>query len=279
MRTISEIKESICASFMSNEEVMRLYGLPVGSDFSSCFSKVSIVNLLFYIFACAAWTLEKLFEAHREEVEARIEEILPHRPKWYCDRVLAFMKGRTLLTDTDRYDTSGMSDADIETARVVKHAVAVENPDASVLIVKVAGEKDGVRCKLDEATELQLGAYLSEIKDAGVRIGLVNIDPDTFNCQIDIYYDPMLMPTDVEQACREAVKRYIENLPFNGEYTNMALVDALQVVSGVRIVEFKTATTSVAGESTLTAIDARCTPAAGYFRVGDIKLNMIANNG
>lgn len=277
MRTISEIKESICAAFMNNEDVARLYSLPAGSDFSSCFSKVSIVNLLFYIFACAAWTLEQLFAAHREEVDARIEEILPHRPKWYRDRVLAFMKDRALVTETDRYDTSVMSDAEIEAARVVKHAVAVENPDASLLTVKVAGEKDGVRCKLDETTEAQLGAYLSEIKDAGVRIGLVNIDPDTFNCQVDIYYDPMLLPTDVEQACREVVKRYVENLPFNGEYTNMALVDALQVVPGVRIVEFKTATTSVAGESTLTAIDAKYTPAAGYFKVGVVTLIMKAN--
>lgn len=57
----------------------------------------------------------------------------------------------------------------------------------------------------------------------------------------------------------------------------MALVDALQIVPGVQIVEFKTATTSVAGESTLTAIDAKYTPAAGYFKIGEVALNMKAN--
>ncbi|WP_418450195.1 hypothetical protein [Alistipes sp.] len=279
MRTIDEIKETLTTAFMENETVARLYDLPVGSDFSSCFSKVSIVNLLFYIFACAAWTLEKLFDAHRQEVDARIEEILPHRPKWYRDKALAFMKDRTLVPDTDRYDTTGMSDAEIEAARVVKHAVANENDDASLLTIKVAGEQDHKRCPLDEQTEGQLKAYFMEIKDAGVRIALVNIAPDTFNCELDIYFDPLLPAATVENACREAIQNYVENLSFDGEYTNMELVDKLQVIDGVKIPELRGATTVVAGESVVTAIDARCVPAAGYFKVGTVKLTMKAYNG
>ena len=88
-----------------------------------------------------------------------------------------------------------------------------------------------------------------------------------------------LVAETVEAACREAVREYIENLPFNGEYTNMALVDALQTVEGVRIVEFRGATTVAAGEEVLVTIDARCIPAAGYFEMGDVILNMKAYNG
>ena len=66
---------------------------------------------------------------------------------------------------------------------------------------------------------------------------------------------------------------------FNGEYTNMALVDALQTLDGVRIVEFRGATTVAAGEEVLVTIDARCIPAAGYFEMGDVILNMKAYNG
>ena len=158
---------------------------------------------------------------------------MPHRPKWYRDKVLGFMKNKVLIADTDRYDTEGMSEDDIAAAKVVKHAVAVENNDASILTIKVAGENGGVRQRLDEETETQLAAYIAEFKDAGVRINLVNIDADTFNCEVDIYYDPMLQPEEVEGACRETVRAYIENLLFNGEYTNMALVDELQKVEGV----------------------------------------------
>ena len=190
------------------------------------------------------------------------------------DKVLAFMKDKTLISDTDTYDTVGMGEDDIEAARVVKHAAASENKNTSILTIKVAGEKNGERCPLDAETETQLAAYIAEIKDAGVRVELVNIDADTFNCEVDIYYDPMLLPEQVENACREAIKEYIENLPFNGEYTNMALVDRLQMVEGVKIPELRSASTSANGEATAVPIDARYVPQAGYFMVGSLTINM-----
>lgn len=276
MRTIDDIKESIAADFMQNESAAASFDFPVGANFTTYFSKVSIVSILFYVVACAVWVLENLLDLHKQEVNTRIEEILPHRPKWYRDKVLAFMKDMPLISDTDRYDTDGMSEDEIAAARFVKHAVAMENRDASILTIKVAGEAGGKRCRLDDDTESQLAAYIGEIKDAGVRINLVNIAPDIFNCEIDIYYNPMLLPENIEQSCRDAIQKYIENLPFNGEYTNMELVDTLQKVEGVKIPEFKSATTAANGESTLSAIDARCVPAAGYFVPNNIVLNMRA---
>lgn len=279
MRTIAEIKESIEADFMRNETAAKLYGFTAGDSFAAFFGKLSVESVLFYLFAVAAWTLENMFESFRSEVNASIDKMKPHRPKWYRDMVLAYMKDRTLIHDTDEYDTADMTDEEITAARVVKHAVADESDDASLLTIKVAGEQGGRRCPLDAQTESQLKAYIAEIKDAGVRTSLVNIAPDRFNCELDIYFDPMLLASAVESTCREAIQNYIENLPFNGEYTNMALVDQLQKIDGVRIPELRSATTVAAGESVVTAIDARCVPAAGYFEMGDIKLNMKVYNG
>lgn len=273
-RTIAEIKDSMTADLMRNPDVARAYGFETGAAFSSHFSKVSVESLLFYIVACAMWVLENLFDQHRRDVEQRIETIIPHRPKWYRDKVLGFMKDKTLVPDTDHYDTEGMSDGDIEAARVVKYAAASENADASILTIKVAGEVGGVRQPLDADTEIQLLAYIGEIKDAGVRVNLVNQTADVFHCEVDVYYDAMLLPETVETQCRETIRNYIENLPFNGEYSNMALVDELQKIEGVRIVEMSGATTEVDGESTPTDIDARFTPAAGYFSAGNITVNM-----
>ena len=273
-RTIAEIKESIAADFMRNSDVARAYGFEAGAAFTSHFSRVSIESLLFYIVARATWDLECLFDQLKTDVEKRIEEILPHRPKWYRDKVLAFMKDKTLISDTDTYDTVGMGEDDIEAASVVKHAAASENKNTSILTIKVAGEKNGERCPLDAETETQLAAYIAEIKDAGVRVELVNIDADTFNCEVDIYYDPMLLPEQVENACREAIKENIENLPNNGEYTNMALVDRLQMVEGVKIPELRSASTSANGEATAVPIDARYVPQAGYFMFGSLTINM-----
>lgn len=277
MRTVEEIKQAITADFMQDKHVAEAFGFKPGDRFTDHFSKVSVLSVVFYVVACSIWTLERLFASYRTEVDARIEAILPHRPRWYRDRVLLFMKDRALIPDTDEYDTAEMTDDQIATARVVRHAVAVESDDASLLTIKVAGEDNGRRCPLDAETERQIAAYISRIKDAGVRTALVNIAPDRFGCEVDIYYDPMLTASTVESACREAIRSYVENLPFNGEYTNMSLVDALQAVEGVRIIELRGATTVAADESVVTAINARCIPAAGYFEAGDVKLNIKVN--
>ena len=272
-RTIADIKDTIAADFMRNEDVAKAYGFEPGDSFTAHFSKGSVESVLFYIFACAAWVLESLFDEHKREVNQCIDEILPHRPKWYWDKVLGFMKNKVLIPDTDTYDTTGMSEDDITAAKVVKHAVAVENKDASILTIKVAGEEGGERCRLDAETETQLAAYIAEFKDAGVRINLVNIDADTFNCEVDIYYDPMLLPEEVESACFEAIKEYIENLPFNGEYTNAALVDRLQAIEGVKIPELRSASTSANNETAVVPFNARYVPVAGYFKAGGITIN------
>lgn len=273
MRTILEIKESITSDFMRNTDLARAYGFSPDDSFSEHFSRASVENVLIYIFACASWVVESIFDQHKQEVSTQIETILPHRPKWYRDKVLAFMKDKALIADTDKYDTNGMSENEIAVARVVKHAVATESKDASILTVKVAGENGGVRCRLEDETQAQLAAYIGEVKDAGVRVNLVNSVADTFNCTVDIYYDPILLSAKVETACREAIKNYVENLPFNGEYTNMALTNELQKIGGVKIVELKEATTSADKESTVTSINARHTPVAGYFALGTIKIN------
>ena len=104
----------------------------------------------------------------------------------------------------------------------------------------------------------------------------MNMDADTFGCTVDVYYNAILAPGAVQTACEGAIRDYIENLPFNGEYTNMALVDCLQEVEGVKIVELRGSTARAANENTTTQINARQTPAAGYFKPGEITVNMKA---
>lgn len=275
-RSINEIKEEAAREFMKNEWAAERYGFAVGAPFGDYFGAASVENILLYVWAVCAWAVEQLVARHREEVTAELEELMPHRPKWYRDKVLEFMEDRELIDDTDRYDLSGMSESEISAARVVKHAVATESRDASLLTIKVAGESGGKRQPLSEAQEGKLRAYLSEVKDAGVKVSLVNMEPDTFNCTVDIYYNAMLDPGGVKESCLSAINEYIRNLPFNGEYTNMALVDALQTVAGVRVVELLGSSARVAGELTARTINARLTPAAGYFKAGEITINMKA---
>jgi len=269
-RTIEEIKEGIAADFMNNDSIAELYDFPVGDSFSKHFSKVSIINLLFYIFASASWLMEELFEEYKKDVEEIAEEILPHRPKWYRDMALKFMVDKELIEETDKYDTSTMTQDEIEAAQVVKNAVAIENPDASILTIKVKGEEG----KLDNQILEQLSAYLDEIKDAGVRINLLSLDADIFDCEVNVYYNPMMSKETVQEACDMVIRQYVENLPFNGEYSNMTLIDHVQKVEGVKIAEVSNAFTRAATESVSTLIHVKHIPLAGYYAARDINLIM-----
>lgn len=275
-RSINEIKSEITTEFMRNEEAAARYGFAPGANFEDYFGAASVENILAYVWAVCAWSVEQLVARHRSEVTAEVEELVAHRPKWYRDKVLAFMAGKELEADSDTYDTGGMSESEIAACRVVKHAVATESRDASILTIKVAGESGGSRAPIGAEEERELKAYISEIKDAGVRVSLVNMEADTFGCNVDVYYNAMLRPGEVQEECVAAIKEYIENLPFNGEYTNMALVDRLQEVEGVKIVELRGSTARAANESTTSPINARLTPAAGYFKPGEITVNMKA---
>lgn len=278
-RTISEIKSDMAAELMRNEQAARMYGFEVGSRFGDVFGAASVENILLYVWAVCAWAVETLVERHRAEVGDLLEEQVAHRPRWYRDRVLEFMAGKELEGDSDRYDTEGMSEGEIEAARVVRHAVATESRDASLLTIKVAGERGGERQPLTAEQERELRVYIGEIKDAGVRVALVNMEADRFGCTVDVWYNGMLEPGAVQAACVAAIREYIENLPFNGEFTNMALVDRLQEVEGVKIVELRGSTAQAADEGTVTQINARLTPKAGYFRSGAITVNMRAYDG
>lgn len=81
-------------------------------------------------------------------------------------------------------------------------------------------------------------------------------------------------PNTVQYDCEQAIKDYIENLPFNGEFSNMALIDTLQAVDGVRIAELKSSESASSANGTYSAIDAHVVPVAGYMEAKQLLLNM-----
>jgi hypothetical protein len=278
-RTIAVIKAEITTSFMSNETLASAYGFTSGASFTSVFSSVSIESILCYIVAAAIWTLEKLFDTHASEMSDLIDTKKPHRLKWYRDKALSFMFGYSLEEDSDTYDTTDLTDDEITAAEVVKYASAIEYQGK--LYIKVAGAGPAV---LTTAQKTALEAYFAEIKDAGVVLEVVNKAADHFALSLTIYYDPMVIGSDGlrldtgEATILNTIKDFVQTqIPFNGEYRNSSLVDALQKLDGVVIPELSSAKTVSADDyDTATAssedipwetISAKCIPASGYFKV------------
>lgn len=274
-RSISDIKKGMTAAFAKERAVVTAYGLDTRKTFDQQFSSVSIENVLFYVFACAVWAVEVLFDKHAAEVDSCIEQLEPHTLRWYVNKVKAFMYGYRLMEDTDRYDTSNMSETDIATAQVVKYAVATE--DETVVYIKVAGQTDdGKPCLLNKSQFAALKHYVNEIKDAGVSVQLRNEEADLIQINLVVYYDPTLMNengeiSDGTKPVDAAVQSVITNLPFNGIFRNTDLLEAIKAIPAVVVVDIDGAHGGIKAKArtadSYSAVVGYNRPYSGYYEI------------
>ena len=279
-RTIAQIKSELTTAFMSDTTLQEKYGFAQDAEFETIFSKVSIENILLYIVAAAIWTHEKLFDAHKAEVENIIAQQKPHSLRWYVEKAKAFMYGLPLpelIAGTDIYDTTGMTDEQIAEKKIVTFAACTEADATLYLKVAKAGPAP---LTTDEKTAFI--AYLHEIKDAGVRIDVISENGDYLKLQMIIYYDPLLINANGEskatgnKVVEDAIKSYIENIPFNGEFRKNELVDVIQAVEGVVMIELGTIEHSETGTAgSFDEVIPNCKPVSGYFKFANADLSGI----
>ncbi|MCF0219070.1 MAG: hypothetical protein HUK14_04735 [Muribaculaceae bacterium] len=278
-RTVEEIKKDMAADFMKMEAVKSAYGLDGTKSFADCFSMASLENIIFYVFAVAVWSLEKLFDLHRADVDARIEQLEPHTLRWYVNKAKAYMQGHKLVTDCDYYNTDGMTEQDIAAAKVVKYAVATESN--TVVYIKVARELNGNPAALTPDQLKGLASYMNEIKDAGVSVQLRNEPADKMKIELLIYYDPTLLTVNADgigdqngaDPVREATKRVIENLPFNGMFRKSDLLSALQALPCVEVADIKSVKVKPNNAELWKEVEGYDRPYSGYYAINALNVD------
>ena len=285
--TIAEIKKVMTDAFISEPEIIARYGLDAGKSFDEQFPTVSIESILFFVTATAVWISCQLFDRHKADVSEMLANNRAHTNRWYAMKARLFRYGYSLIPDTDTYDDAELTGEQVEASRVVKFAAAVQPQDRSVLYIKVATEAPGGQKQPLSGEQLAaLTAYLGEVADAGVRYVIVNEPADHLRLEMDIYYDPLLLDAggrrldgSGDTVIQDAIRYYISNLPFNGLYTNQALIDALQVIDGVGQAELKSVSSKYGAYVNFREINGRSIPYAGYYDIedSDLIINFIAN--
>lgn len=299
-RTIAEIKAQMCETFISQDAIRTGYGLKEKQSFEKAFSPVSLESLMFYVAASCIWLLEKIFDRHREEVDARIEALRPHTLRWYATKAKEYMRGKDLIMQdgvvvADRYDYGTMTDEDIEKARVVKYAVATE--DNTQVFIKVAGRSNnGQPTPLEEDDLAGLKSYLSQIKDAGVAVKVLNEPADNMQVELVVLYDPAILTAqsvgaegadgyatmeltrDGADVMWEAVSRVISELPFNGEYRNSDLMAAVQSVEGVKVADIVAVKAAAGGSTAYSPVVGYRRPYSGYYALKKLTVRGRAYN-
>ena len=240
-------------------------------------SKVAIWRLWVYIIAVAIWSLEKLFDQYRADIDKRLAELKPHTARWYRSKALAFQYGFNLLPDSDTFNNQGHTEEAIEASKIVKYSAVIESKNEGRLIVKIAGEQGEQLQPITDAQKQAFEAYLQEIKDAGVRLSVVNYQPDVLHLQMKIIYDPLVLDSNGQsiihatKPVEETIKSYLKRLPFNGELVLAHLIDALQQAEGVKIPHLVLAQskniTIGGGYGAFETIEISKIPTAGYFTI------------
>ena len=266
-RTIQEIQQII---YNAKEREDALNGLNSNS-------RVAIWRLWVYIISVAIWSLEKLFDLHRTDIDKRLTELKPHTARWYRSKALAFQYGFGLSFDSDKYNNQWLTEEQIEASKIIKYSAVVESKNEGRLIVKIAGEQGDTLQPITDAQRQSFEAYLQEIKDAGVRLSVVNYQPDILHLQMKIIYDPLVLDsngqsiTKATKPVEETIISYLKRLPFNGELVLAHLIDALQQAEGVKIPHLVLAQskniTSGGGYGAFETIEISKIPTAGYFTI------------
>jgi hypothetical protein len=243
-------------------------------------SRVSIYRLLLYISAVCDWTLETLFDLHKQEIDDTIATKKPHSLQWYAQKAKDFQYGYDLVPESDVYDNTGLSDDDIDNSKVVSYAAVVEQVvDSRIrLRVKVATTTGADLGPLTAPQLASLIAYFNRVKDAGVLLNITSTAADDLKLSVRIKYNPLVLKGTGERIdgvsatpVQDAIKKHLQNLPFNGVFSVQKLVDAIQLVEGVDDVAIDLVQTRY-GVLPFASVDITYTPDAGYLRIDDADL-------
>jgi hypothetical protein len=271
-RTIDEIQQAMITEIQADATL---------STVATSTSKTALWRLWTRIVAVAAWTVEVLFDTLRVELSDLLDLLKPHSLRWYATKAKAFQYGYTLPADTDKYDNTGVSEEDLDNSLIVKYVAVVEQTKNMRLKVAKLGTD------LEPLTVGELTAfseYMARVKDAGVKLIIDSLPADKLKLTVDIYYDPLVLNnvgqridgSDLEPV-KNAITKYLQNLPFNGVFVLAYLTDELQKVSGVTIPNITLAQSSY-GLFPFTSIQVKYQPDSGYLRFqlpGDLVLNYI----
>lgn len=285
-RTTQQIFDSM------RDEAIRLATEASRTDVVNMFnntSKVAIWRLLFYTMAFAVMGFEKLMDSFMLAVDTKIASLRPGKLSWYREKAKAFQMGFNLITDTDLFDNTGKTDAEIAASKIIAYAAATEATidNVRVVLIKIAKLSNNNLVPLTLLELAAFTAYMNDIKFAGVRLVIYNKASDLLRATVQVYYNPLLLTETGQRTdgggepVKEAAIAYPLSLEFDGEFVNAGFIDALQNAYGVsrRKVNLISMERKIEGGA-WQSVGSSFIPEAGYciFETNDLTINYIPDN-
>jgi hypothetical protein len=264
-RSINEIQAQILNEIASNENLQ---------DLNST-SKVSIYRLITFIIAFAIWTLETLFDIHKDQIDKALNEQKAGRPNDYKNAALNFQYGFPLLPDSADFDNTGYTPEEIEGSKIIKYCSVKESSQSARLIIKIAGESGSNLQAITLPQENAFKAYMEDWKWAGVKLSIVNFPADELKITMVVYRNPLVIDAngqsilDGDRPVELRINQYLKQLDFNGELVINDLIERLRELPGVDNVNILSMNSKAYNEIDFTNISVSKIPEAGYFKITD----------
>lgn len=240
-------------------------------------SQTNHQRIFLYVMAVVVYIPGMLQDIFKVDIDNTIAAMKPHSLQWYAGMARNFQYGDNLVDETDYYDNTGLTDAQIAAKKIVSYAAVVE-------------QERGVRIKVAKTVGDDLGAltdelnafseYMKEIKDAGVKLQITSGPADALKLDLRIKYNPLVINSTGARIdgvtmtpVKDAIKTHLKNLPFNGVFSVQKLVDVIQAVEGVNDLNVDSVQTKY-GALLFTAVDISVIPDAGYLRIADEDLTI-----
>jgi hypothetical protein len=243
-------------------------------------SSTAVFRLILYIAAYCAFSVEMIYDFFRIEMDDKLAREKAHRGRWYVEMAKKFQYGYNLFGDEDYYDNTGIPDAVVAASKVIAFAAYTENPKARLKVAMLQGDD---LIKVPEPIRLALAAYIGIIKDAGVKLKndtITSGDPDKLRITLRVKFNPLVLNNNGERIdgsnntpVKEAIKKYIQKIDFNGLFSVKKMEDSIQAVDGV--VDFKIDSIQTQyGATNYTNVDIDFVPDAGFLKIEDADLTI-----
>jgi hypothetical protein len=230
-RTVTQIHNGMLTDITSNE---------VLSEYLNSSSRYAIYRLFTFIIAFAIWVFENILDQHFFEINDKLANQKAGTLPWYRTMALRFQYGFDLVQDKDYFDNGLANTEHIENSKIIKYCAVNEAKDSSRVIIKIAGEVEGVLSDFTDPAQVEaIEAYFEEIKVAGTKITIINYKADQLFLNLKIKRDALIL-TDTGMSkenrnypVNEALQEFMKELKFNGELQLSSLIDKIQLVPGV----------------------------------------------
>lgn len=226
-------------------------------------SSTAIYKLWIYITAYVLNTFENVLDAFTSDMENKLKSLKPHTLYWYTQKAKNFQYGYNLPLFEENYDNTGLMADAIAQSKIITQAACTRSlrlTGRPYLRLKVARGETPNLSPLDPTQLAAVRDYIAQIQDAGVDVEVESNDADEIVMQWSIWYNPQLIDqlgnslSTGEPVVINAIKLYLQNLPFNGRYVpehHKAFV--YDSIEGVEVADIEAVTFKTYGTNLITS--------------------------